>query len=54
VRRSTATVKNGWTSDASVTIGGNSQIYTVTNSHNRSKYKDLKQLAAVGGLKPFS
>jgi iron complex outermembrane receptor protein len=44
--------KNGWTSDASVTIGGNSQIYTVTNSHNRSKYKDLnaEQLAAVGGL----
>ena len=44
--------KNGWTSDASVTIGGNSQIYTVTNSHNRSKFKDLnpEQLAAVGGL----
>ena len=44
--------KNGWTSDASVTIGGNSQIYTVTNTHNRSKYSDLnpEQLQAVGGL----
>ena len=28
---------NGWTTDASLTTGGNSQIYTVTNSQNRSK-----------------
>ncbi|MBC5839634.1 TonB-dependent receptor [Flavobacterium muglaense] len=44
--------KNGWTTDASVTIGGNSQIYTVSNSHNRSKYSDLnpEQLSAVGGI----
>ncbi len=30
-------VKNGWNTDASLTTGGNSQIYTVTNSQNRSK-----------------
>jgi iron complex outermembrane recepter protein len=28
---------NGWVSDVSITTGGNSQDYTVTNSHNRSK-----------------
>lgn len=28
---------NGWNTDASVTIGGNQQVYTVTNSQNRSK-----------------
>lgn len=27
---------NGWNSDASVTIGGNKQTYTVNDSHNRS------------------
>lgn len=30
-------VTNGWNTDASVTIGGNKQIYTVTNSQNRSQ-----------------
>jgi iron complex outermembrane receptor protein len=30
-------VKNGWNTDASITTGGNSQIYTVSNSQNRSK-----------------
>ncbi len=30
------TVKNGWIADASFTTGGNSQIYTVSNSQNRS------------------
>ncbi len=46
------TSKNGWTTDASVTIGGNSQNYTVTNSHNRSTYGDLnpEQLSAIGGI----
>ncbi|WP_158729072.1 MULTISPECIES: TonB-dependent receptor [unclassified Flavobacterium] len=46
------TNRNGWTTDASVTIGGNSQTYSVTNSNNRSTYGDLnpQQLAAVGGL----
>ena len=33
-------VKNGWNTDASVTIGGNSQTYSVTNSQNRSSIKD--------------
>ncbi len=28
---------NGWNTDVSLTTGGNSQIYTVTNSQNRSK-----------------
>ena len=30
------TVKNGWIADASLTTGGNSQFYTVSNSQNRS------------------
>ena len=30
-------VKNGWNTDASMTIGGNKQTYTVTNSQNRSQ-----------------
>jgi iron complex outermembrane recepter protein len=43
---------NGWSTDVSLTTGGNSQIYTVTNSQNRSKYSDLTadQLSALGGL----
>ncbi len=28
--------KNGWTSDASFTVGGNEQTYLVRNSHNRN------------------
>lgn len=31
------TTQNGWNADASVTFGGNKQVYTVTNSQNRSK-----------------
>ena len=27
--------KNGWMADVSYTVGGNQQLYTVTNSHNR-------------------
>lgn len=30
------TMKNGWIADASLTTGGNSQVYTVSNSQNRS------------------
>ena len=30
------TVKNGWNTDASVTVGGNKQVYSVNNSVNRS------------------
>lgn len=33
-------VKNGWNTDASVTVGGNTQTYTVENSHNRSDLQD--------------
>jgi iron complex outermembrane recepter protein len=28
--------KNGWTTDLSLTVGGNSQTYSVRNSHNRN------------------
>ena len=31
---------NGWTTDLSFTAGGNSQVYTVLNSHNRSSLQD--------------
>ncbi|MBS7231138.1 TonB-dependent receptor [Flavobacterium psychroterrae] len=30
------TVKNGWNTDASLTVGGNKQVYSVNNSVNRS------------------
>lgn len=33
-------VKNGWNTDASVTVGGNTQTYSVENSHNRSDLQD--------------
>jgi iron complex outermembrane recepter protein len=33
-------VINGWNSDFSVTLGGNTQTYTVNNSQNRSDIKD--------------
>lgn len=33
-------VKNGWNTDASVTIGGNKQLYTVNNSVNNSDIVD--------------
>jgi iron complex outermembrane receptor protein len=43
---------NGWNTDASVTFGGNKQVYTVTNSQNRSRYNQLTaaQLSEIGGL----
>lgn len=34
------TTKNGWNTDASVTVGGNKQIYIVNNSVNRSDIVD--------------
>ncbi|MFV5685309.1 TonB-dependent receptor [Flavobacterium sp. GB2R13] len=40
-------VTNGWNTDASVTIGGNKQIYTVTNSQNRSKDSNGNFIYAV-------
>ncbi|KQO22446.1 ferric enterobactin receptor [Flavobacterium sp. Leaf82] len=33
-------VKNGWNTDASLTVGGNKQVYTVNNSVNRSAILD--------------
>ena len=32
--------KNDWNTDASITVGGNTQTYTVNNSHNRSNIVD--------------
>jgi len=34
------TTKNGWNTDMSITTGGNSQIYSVNNSVNRSDIQD--------------
>jgi iron complex outermembrane recepter protein len=42
---------NGWTSDVSFTTGGNSQIYTVANSRNRSLGKNSPILFRPGGYK---
>jgi iron complex outermembrane receptor protein len=33
-------VKNDWNTDASITVGGNTQTYTVENSHNRTSGTD--------------
>jgi iron complex outermembrane receptor protein len=33
-------VKNGWNTDASITVGGNTQTYSVKNSHNRTSGVD--------------
>ncbi|MBE0390517.1 TonB-dependent receptor [Flavobacterium sp. PL002] len=33
--------KNDWNTDASITVGGNSQTYNVNNSHNPSEIKDI-------------
>ncbi|WP_369752286.1 TonB-dependent receptor [Flavobacterium sp. WC2409] len=32
--------KNDWNTDASITVGGNTQTYSVNNSHNRSDIQD--------------
>ncbi|EIA09879.1 TonB-dependent receptor domain-containing protein [Flavobacterium frigoris] len=39
-----ATIKNGWNTDASITIGGNTQTYTVENSQNSSNIKNSNEL----------
>jgi iron complex outermembrane receptor protein len=36
-------VQNGWNTDASITVGGNTQTYNVDNSHNRSAIKDANR-----------
>ena len=33
-------IKNGWNTDASITVGGNKQAYAIENSHNRSDIQD--------------
>ena len=33
-------IKNGWNTDASITVGGNKQTYAIENSHNRSDIQD--------------
>ncbi|MFV8371735.1 TonB-dependent receptor [Flavobacterium sp. LB2P74] len=33
-------IKNGWNTDASITVGGNRQAYAIENSHNRSDIQD--------------
>ncbi|TDE55256.1 TonB-dependent receptor domain-containing protein [Flavobacterium sp. GT3P67] len=37
-------IKNGWNTDASITAGGNKQIYTIENSHNRSDIQDPNKI----------
>ncbi|MFV8346338.1 TonB-dependent receptor [Flavobacterium sp. ZB4P13] len=34
-------IKNGWNTDASITVGGNTQAYSIENSHNRSDIQDI-------------
>ncbi|MFV8377685.1 TonB-dependent receptor [Flavobacterium sp. LB3R33] len=33
-------IKNGWNTDASITVGGNKQAYAIENSNNRSDIQD--------------
>ena len=40
---------NGWRSDASITIGGNQQLYTVNNTVNRSSQKNSPTSFKPGG-----
>ncbi len=37
-------IKNGWNTDASITVGGNKQTYTLENSHNRSPIQDANKI----------
>jgi iron complex outermembrane receptor protein len=41
--------KNGWKTDASFTVGGNKQLYTVTNSRNRGLGKNSPIVFKPGG-----
>jgi len=47
-------VKNGWNSDFSVTVGGNKQTYSVTNSHNRSDILDANNEQVYQQNSPIS
>jgi len=42
--------KNGWNTDLSLTLGGNKQTYTVTNSHNRNTANVRNPDTFVGDL----
>lgn len=57
------TNKNGWTADVSFTTGGNKQLYTVSNSHNRfgtknpdgtSKYRENSPIIFKPGGTSFT
>ena len=43
-------VKNGWNTDASITVGGNRQTYIVNNSHNRSDATEFVTVADENGV----
>lgn len=45
---------NGWNADASITVGGNTQTYTVNNSHNRSEILDDNGAYVYRELSPIS
>ena len=47
-------VINGWNSDFSVTVGGNTQTYTVNNSQNRSNIKDVNNQNVYQENSPIS
>lgn len=47
-------VRNGWNTDVSITVGGNSQNYTVDNSHNRSAIKDTNGINVYQENSPIS
>lgn len=47
-------IKNGWNADASITIGGNSQIYTLDNTQNRSPLKDANGIPIYQENSPIS
>ncbi|MFV8341495.1 TonB-dependent receptor [Flavobacterium sp. XS2P39] len=47
-------LKNGWNADASITVGGNIQTYTVENSQNGSALKDSNQINIYQENSPIS
>jgi len=47
-------IKNGWNTDASITVGGNSQTYTVENTQNRSSIKDSNGVNVYQENSPIS
>jgi iron complex outermembrane receptor protein len=47
-------IKNGWSIDASITVGGNSQTYTVENSQNKSDLKDSNGINLYQENSPIS